>query len=233
MRQTIASITHKLGIPAVCVLCQQYHYERCAVCNYCMALFKKIDFACSYCSLPLPDETFLICGSCIKEKPIFDQVITTYCFEQPLRTLIHEFKYQEALYLRGFLAKLMLEAMNSTPLSSQCLVPVPLHPIRLRERGFNQAAELCKLLARKLKIPYELRLCEKIIHTVPQVGLSAKLRQKNLHQAFIAKPTTYKHITLIDDLFTTGSTANELAKTLKQQGVEQVDLWCCARATPS
>jgi ComF family protein len=193
-------------------------------------LFKQIGPACSYCALPLPDENFLVCGLCIKEKPQFDGTITAYVFEEPLRTLLHDFKYKEALYLRSFLAKLMLDALPAQNLQTQCLVPVPLHPKRIRQRGFNQAAELCKLLAKKLKVNCELNLCKKIIHTEAQVTLVSKQRRKNLRQAFQSKPSLYQHITLVDDLMTTGSTANELARAFKQQGVERVDLWCCARA---
>jgi ComF family protein len=230
MRQKIIRITQRLRLPSVCVICQQYHREPFAVCGLCTSLFKPIGPSCRYCALPLPDEKFLVCGFCSKERPAFDCTITAYRFEEPLRTLLHEFKYHEALYLRTLLAKLMLDALPQLATSTQCLVPVPLHPKRLRQRGFNQAAELAKLLARKLKIPCELNLCKKVIHTVPQVSLNSKQREQNLRHAFQSKPTHYQHITLVDDLMTTGSTASELARALKQQGVGRVDFWCCGRA---
>ncbi|MBA2652357.1 MAG: ComF family protein [Tatlockia sp.] len=232
MRQKIASITQMLRLPSVCVLCQQYHSQPVAVCEPCISLFKQIGPACHYCAHPLPDEKFLVCGFCCKQKPFFDRTITSYVFEEPLRTLLHDFKYKEALYLRSFLVKLMLDGLANSgqTLQTECLVPVPLHSKRLRQRGFNQSAELCKLLAKKLKITCELNLSKKIINTQPQVNLESKQRRKNLRQAFQTKPSHYEHITLIDDLMTTGSTANELAKMFKQQGVKQVDLWCCARA---
>lgn len=219
-----------LRLPSVCVLCHQYQRKRFAVCQSCSSLLQQIGPACSYCALPLADDKFLVCGLCTKEKPAFDSTMTSYRFEEPLRTLLHEFKYQEALYLRTFLVKLMLDALPSQATQTQCLIPVPLHPKRLRQRGFNQAAELSKLLAKHLKIPCELTLCKKIINTSPQVSLNGKQRRGNLHQAFQSKPTSYQHVTLVDDLLTTGSTANELARVLKQQGVARVDLWCCARA---
>lgn len=82
----------------------------------------------------------------------------------------------------------------------------------------------------KTKIPYELTLCKRIIHTAPQVNLDKKQREQNLRDAFHSQLAHYQHITLVDDLLTTGSTAKELARVLKQQGAVQVDLWCCARA---
>lgn len=185
--------------------------------------------ACRHCAIPIPDDHFLVCGPCGTKKPAIDSVLTAYRFEEPLRTLLHEFKYHEGLYLGTFLTDLMLHALPTQPYETQCLIPVPMHPARLRQRGFNQAVELTKHLGRQLKLPYKLSHCQKIINTVPQAGLNADQRKKNLRHAFQAKRLPYQHVTLVDDLLTTGSTANELARTLKNQGVARVDLWCCAR----
>lgn len=231
MRQKIASITQMLRLPVVCVLCYQYHRQPTALCELCLNSFKQLGSACRYCALPLPDSKFLICGFCCKEKPFIDATYSAYLFEEPLRTLLHDFKYKEALYLRSSLVQLMLDALpENGQFQSQCLVPVPLHPKRLRQRGFNQAAELAKLLAKKLKMAFEADLCKKIIHTPPQVSLDGLQRRQNLRHVFATGPVKYQCITLIDDLMTTGSTANELARILKQKGATQVNLWCCARA---
>ncbi|MDP3705510.1 MAG: ComF family protein [Legionellaceae bacterium] len=181
--------------------------------------------------MPLPDDDDSICGACCLNKPDVDRVITAYRFEEPLRTLLHAFKYREGLYLTSLLTNLMLHAAIDTS-NLQCLIPIPLHPKRLQERGFNQAAILAMRLSRILKVPYNLTQCKKIINTIPQAGLSASLRKTNLKNAFQAPSLPYQHVTLIDDILTTGNTANELARTLKQQGVKQVDVWCCARVTP-
>lgn len=142
--------------------------------------------------------------------------------------VLHEFKYRAGLYLSSYLTKLMMDALP-TGYTTDCLVPVPMHPKRLRHRGFNQAAELTKQLSRHLKLSYDLTYCRKQVNTAPQAGLNAEARRKNLRDAFQVKTSDYKHVTLIDDLMTTGSTANELARVLKKQGVIRVDLWCCAR----
>jgi ComF family protein len=232
VRRKIASISQWLQIPAVCVLCYHYHFDNCAICEGCEHLLLRLGPCCSICRLPLVDSLFLQCGFCIKNKPAFDTVLTTYCFEEPLRTLLHDFKYKNALYLRTFLVKLMLEALPNLDYRPDCLIPVPMHSHRLRHRGFNQAAELAKLLAKKCNIPLDVSLCEKKINTVPQVHLDRTHRRSNLKGSFSVRPSTYQHVALIDDLITTGNTANELARLLKEQGVARVDVWCVAR-TPS
>lgn len=229
MRHKITSIAQLFRLPAICELCNHYHFGHLAICAECTTLLTPLGPACGYCALPLPDAAFLVCGVCCRKKPYVDTVMTAYCFEEPLRTLLHEFKYREGLHLLTFLTTLMLHALPADVYKTECLIPIPMHPKRLRQRGFNQAAELTKQLSRRLNIPCDLTHCQKRVNTMPQAGLSAKARRKNLRHVFQVNPKPYQHITLIDDLMTTGSTANELARMLKSQGVERVDLWCCAR----
>ncbi len=122
-----------------------------------------------------------------------------------------------------------MQAIKTVDKKPQCLIPVPMHPQRIRHRGFNQAAILTKLLAKKLQLPCHINSCKKIINTAQQASLDGKQRQKNLRHSFKAKKLPYQHVALVDDLLTTGATANELAFTLKKAGVQQVDIWCCAR----
>ena len=234
MRHKVSSITQLLRLPAICDLCQQYHTGRLAVCHDCITLLTPLGPACHYCAQPLPDAALLVCGRCCQKKPDVDTVMTAYCFEEPLRSLLHRFKYHEGLHLLSFLTTLMLQALpTTTSYRTDCLIPVPMHTTRLRQRGFNQAAELTKQLSRHLQIPYDFSYCKKIINTAAQARLSANERQNNLQRAFQITPSThlkhYPHVTLIDDLMTTGSTVNELARVLKRHGVQRVDVWCCAR----
>ena len=231
MRHKMASISQRLRLPAICSLCNQHHRGHSAICAECHAHIKPIGPACYHCALPLPLGDFLVCGHCCKKKPYVDHAIAAYRFEEPLRTLLHEFKYHEGLYLCSFLATLILNTLPPAAKETQCLIPVPMHIKRLRQRGFNQAAELTKQLGQTLQRPYHLSLCKKIINTVPQASLNAQQRSKNLRDAFYVNPLPYQHVTLVDDLLTTGSTVNELAKTLKEQGVRRVDVWCCAKVT--
>ena len=231
MRQKIASITQWFSLPTVCILCHHNHPKPVAICEKCAILFQRLENPCRYCNRPLPNNDFLLCGECLRNRPAFDRVITKYHFEGPLRTLLHEFKYLNALYLRTFLVQLMLESYDEELAHADCIIPIPLHKQRIRQRGFNQAAELAKLLAQKLHIPYDTKICKKITNTLPQVGLGADERRKNLRHSFIAKTAPYRYVLLVDDLITTGSTANEVSLVLKKQGVKRVDIWCCARAS--
>ncbi|MCX7090373.1 MAG: ComF family protein [Legionellales bacterium] len=218
------------SLPALCRICHQYHRHPHAICHACTALLEPLGPACRSCAIPIPQQNPLICGACAVQPPALDNVITAYRFTEPLRTLLHAFKYEAALYLTSFLTHLMLQAKEEH-YATECLMPIPLHRQRLHTRGFNQAAVLAQHLSTAIQIPYVLHQCKKIVPTVAQASLSAKQRRTNLHQAFQAAPLPYQHVTLIDDLFTTGATANEVARTLKQQaGVQRVDLWCCARA---
>ena len=112
----------------------------------------------------------------------------------------------------------------------ECIIPVPLHPQRLRVRGFNQALELARIIAKQLNIPLNYSLCQRDKSTPFQSGLSAKQRKQNLKNAFIVtKPHAYKHVAIFDDVVTTGTTVNELAKQLKNSGVETIEVWAIAR----
>lgn len=200
-----------------------------AVCVHCIELMTPLGPACRHCAYPLPDIHYLMCGHCIKKPPYFDRAFIYYIFEEPLRSLLHQFKYHNGLYLSSFLSHLILKSISNDTKLPQCLIPVPMHPQRIRLRGFNQAAILARSLAKKLHLPCDLSSCQKIINSAPQASLDSEQRRKNLHHAFKIRKLPYQHVAIVDDLLTTGCTANELAFTLKKSGVKQVDVWCCAR----
>ena len=108
---------------------------------------------------------------------------------------------------------------------------MPLHKVRYRERGFNQALEIAKTVAKELKIPLDITSCHRTWDTPHQIGLSAVQRRKNMEKAFsLIKPINALHVAIVDDVMTTGTTVHELASLLKKAGVERVDIWVCARA---
>ena len=111
------------------------------------------------------------------------------------------------------------------------LIPVPLHPKRLRYRGYNQSLELAKCLTRQTGILFNHTACQRIKNTRPQVGLSAFDRQTNIKDAFTVRRLKphWQHIAIIDDVMTTGGTVKELTNQLINAGVQRVDVWCCAR----
>lgn len=117
--------------------------------------------------------------------------------------------------------------MESIP---EAILPIPLHPTRLKKRGFNQALELAKPLAKKLDIPLLNNAVLRQKYTQPQTELHAQERNENLTNAFqLATHLPYKHIALFDDVITTGATCSSLAQTLQQAGIETIEAWSCAR----
>lgn len=230
MRHKLLSIAQRIHLPSICVLCNQFHRTALAVCPPCIELLPSIEPACMHCAFPLPDKDYLICGHCIKSPPHFDRATIGYYFEEPLRGLLHRFKYHNGLYLGSFLAQLILNSWKKSPSFPQCLIPVPMHPNKIKSRGFNQTILLARILSKQLNIPLDLLTCKKKINTLAQAELNGQTRKQNIKNAFSIQPNQYQHVALIDDLLTTGSTVNELARSLKKSGIQQVDIWCCARA---
>lgn len=230
MLSKLWSITHSLRLPSICILCKQFHGKSIAVCQDCVPYLPTLGPACQQCAYPLQDTSYLLCGHCVKRPPYFNSAVIGHAFEEPLRSLLHQFKYHQGLYLSSFLSDLMLETWHGRQAKSDCLVPVPMHPKKLKARGFNQAVILTKKLAQRLQLPYELHLIKKITNTRPQATLNSQQRQNNLRHAFHAEQVHHQHYTIVDDLLTTGNTANEIARILKKAGAKQVDIWCCARA---
>ncbi len=223
------SISHSWRLKTPCSLCSQYHKAEAPVCSYCESLFIPLGPACQQCATPLPDAHIRYCGHCIQKPPPLDAVFTPYQFEGALRTLVHDFKYREKLHLSLFFAKQMLHTPPDFNATNTCIMPIPLHKARIQTRGFNQAAVLAINLAQHLHLPCFVKHIKKIKNMPPQAALEAKNRKQNIRNTFHIKPITYEHVILIDDLITTGSTANELAHQLKLQGTQTVSLWCLAK----
>lgn len=113
----------------------------------------------------------------------------------------------------------------------EAVIPVPLHHLRLRKRGFNQALELLWPLHKKTGIPVLADACVRIKKTSPQSQLDQSRRKRNLNSAFkVVKPIPFEHVALMDDVVTTGSTVNALTHVLKEAGVTTIDVWCMCRA---
>lgn len=226
MFQKWNTIPQILRLPAVCPLCQNTHYSKHAICKDCFTQLPQLEDPCPQCAMP--HSAGGLCGKCLKHPPLTERVWIAYPFIEPLRSLIHTFKYEKGLYLTSFLSQLILEAARNAP-QPECLIPVPLHPKRLYERGFNQACLLTQKLSKTLKLPSDFTSCKKIKYTLPQANLKADSRKENLSASFYIHPLPYQHVALIDDVYTTGSTVNAITKILKTQGVRRVDVWCVAR----
>jgi ComF family protein len=192
------------------------------------------EHACRRCALPLPTTPAdLLCGRCLVKPPRYQTSLCAYRYGYPLQHLIRHLKYHGALshaqVLGALLANYLLE--RHTGVWPECFVPVPLHQSRYRSRGYNQVIELGKYVQRGLQLQMRTDLVVRARNTVEQTGLSRRARRSNLRRAFVTTGATVpKHIAILDDVVTTGSTANELSRILKAAGAEQIEVWGLARA---
>jgi ComF family protein len=216
--------------PLRCVLCGAPGAEGLDLCPPCRADLPVLHTACRRCARPLP--TVGICGVCQQQPPLQDRTLSAFHYQSPVDYLILQLKFGGKLHLAPLLGKLTAECLkpciDSLP---ECIIPVPLHPHRLRERGFNQALELARPLASYLKIPINTHAVLRIRPTAAQSSLPRQERKRNVQGAFALRAhLAVRHVAILDDVLTTGHTAGELAKTLRRAGVQTVEVWACARA---
>ncbi|MFW2372377.1 MAG: double zinc ribbon domain-containing protein [Gammaproteobacteria bacterium] len=217
--------------PPTCVLCGQQGRPHRDLCDGCVGDFIVNQTACGRCALPLPfDLQAAICGECLHSPPLQHRAWSAFIYAQPLEWMIQQLKFNSKMAfarLLGESAIPFLPALDATP---DCIIPVPLHPKRYRQRGYNQAFELLKPLARCLDISTDISSCQRQKYTSAQSNLDAKQRRKNIRKAFkFDNSRQYEYVIVFDDVITTGSTMAELVKEIKQQGVKRVDVWSLAR----
>lgn len=225
-------ITRKVLRSQHCYLCDsdniQSNYD---ICNTCLSELPYINQSCSRCALPLEQSTSPICGHCISQPPSYDVLYSPFEYHFPIDKLITELKFRSKLYSAHTLGQLFSEFIKTkaTPLPD-CIIPVPLHPKRLRQRGYNQSLEIARVVSKNLSIPIDRKLCKRIKNTKPQSDLDANKRQGNIKDAFqVNQKHQYKHIALFDDVVTTGHTVEALSKLLRQQKVNVIQVWSVAR----
>ena len=207
--------------------------EKTGLCRDCVEAVEWITTPyCSRCGKPFPKgATAHLCSDCLQEKHAFDQGRAAVFYEGLMAEAIQRFKYRGDIKLTAPLSRLW-EKMDLEDLSFEAIIPVPLHPARLRKRGFNQALLLGKILGRttnKRVIPRALR---RIRNTIPQVQLGHSERERNVRGAFAVsrqQEIKDKNLLLVDDVFTTGATVNECARVLKKSGARQVSVLTLAR----
>lgn len=179
-----------------------------------------------------------MCGACLTSPPAFDAALAAVDYAHPWDHLIARFKFHAALDLAAPLADRLACARQAAGLpATELLIPVPLAGPRLRERGYNQAWEIARRLARALSCPADARLLLRIRDTPHQLALAPDRRAANVKAAFAIEPTRLaevhgRRITIVDDVMTSGATAAEIARALKQAGAASVDVWVAAR-TPA
>lgn len=199
----------------------------CAPCHY--ELPRHATPACPVCAGPSDGH---VCGNCLKQPPAYERCLAALRYAFPADRLVQALKYGQRLALAPLLADVLRETVHTAP-RPDVLLPLPLHPDRARERGFNQTTELAKPLARALRLPLDTTSLARTRNTAPQASLPLDDRQRNVKGAFTcAGSFAGKHVALLDDVMTSGATLNEAAKTLKRAGAAEVSLWIVARALP-
>jgi competence protein ComFC len=227
-----------LFYPPLCVVCSADIDARRYLCVDCSgkALRIKPPF-CDRCSEPFAGAitgTFA-CANCAHRALHFDAAVAAYRSRGIVRKLVHEFKYRRRFHLRHPLADWLSETLEDPRLRGRrfdIIVPVPLHPARQRERGFNQAQLLAELLSAKISVPLRGAL-ERIRYTTTQTAFDRAERMENLRDAFrLRKKMNVRdlRVLLIDDVLTTGSTLSECARVLKKAGAISVHAATTARA---
>lgn len=219
-------------LPPVCTLCGAPGSHGRDLCQACAEELPHNDIACHNCALPLPTTESSLCGQCLQKPPPYDSTISLYHYAEPITHLITGLKFQRQLGVARLLGEQLADhLLVKTVLRPDCILPVPLHSRRLASRGYNQALELARPIARRLGLPVETRLCVRTRATLPQTGLSAVERRSNLRKAFsLNYPCDYRHVAIVDDVMTTGQTVAALAQLLRKAGVKQVQVWTVARA---
>ncbi|MDP2834149.1 MAG: ComF family protein [Pseudomonadota bacterium] len=219
------------GITQPCVLCGARVRGR-LICAACADDLPHLPAQrCPQCALPSPGG--LLCGACLKKPPRFEHCEAVYRYAFPLDVLIQQCKYAGAQELAELFAEALAQRLADLPRPDlplpDLIVPMPLHPARLRERGFNQALEIARRLGDRLNLPCR-HACQRVRDTPPQAGLDLKARKRNLRGAFVCDENLAgARIALLDDVMTSGSSLNELAQAARRAGAVEISAWVVAR----
>ncbi|MFC1748199.1 double zinc ribbon domain-containing protein [Pseudomonadota bacterium] len=223
---------HDWLLPPCCVLCGRAGSNGMDLCSSCASELPYIGSACKQCAIPLSRGA--VCGACQKRAPGFSDAKAVFLYQEPIDFLVRALKFDQKLYCARLLGELMAEVLVCELADDDLpdvILPVPLHPVRLRQRGFNQALELARPISRRLGVPLAPAVCKRKINTDPQTGMDSTARRRNLKGVFeVSVDSGMSHIAIVDDVMTTGSTVEALAQALKAAGVGRVSVWVCARS---
>ena len=214
--------------PPRCLLCGETGANGRDLCPACAEALPWNASACLRCALPLPVPG--TCGACLQKPPPMGETHAVFVYGFPLDRLVPRLKFHNDLAAGRLLSGLMAEGLGALPRPA-ALLPVPLHATRLGRRGYDQALELARPLARAFQVPLLPDALVRARATAPQSELDAEARQRNLRRAFEVRAGAGlpAHVVLIDDVMTTGATLEAAAKALLRAGVARVDAWVCAR----
>ncbi len=211
--------------------------KRCAVCMVpsdqmlcqgCWALLEPIEFPCQCCAKPLNQEG--ICGECQADQPAYTSTYSVTVYQPPASQWVQQLKFGDRLDRARIMAETMADKLSAVPVHVP-IVPVPLHPKRLRSRGYNQALEVARMICKIQQRPLLSDLLVRVKYTAMQAELHEKQRAANVRSAFsVVKPIKHEVVILLDDVMTTGQTLRSAAKTLKKAGQKEILVAVFARS---
>ncbi|MBS0337079.1 MAG: ComF family protein [Proteobacteria bacterium] len=217
----VASLAGRL-FGGTCYLCRGA--SRGVLCPPCAGDLPRLPRErCPRCALPTAGGAE--CGRCIGDPPGFDATLAVFAYAFPADVLVQGLKFRGELALAPFLAD-ELPAAGGVDL----VIPVPLHALRLRERGYNQSMEIARSVGARFGLPVAADVCERVRDTPAQLGLPLKERRENVRGAFSCRRALDgRRVAVVDDVMTTGATLGEVAATLKRFGATRVVNWVVAR----
>lgn len=215
-----------LGAP-VCLLCGAAA-DQAGLCKACRASLPWLPAErCPTCAAPTPGG--LTCGQCLKRSPVPDRVEAALIYAFPADALVHALKYGHRLAAATVLGHVLLDSVDQAP-RPDLVVPLPLSEARLRERGFNQALEIARVVAKGLRLPLQSEACRRVRDTPPQASLPFGERRKNVRGAFVCDADLDgARVALVDDVLTTGASLDACARVLRKAGALEVTGWVVAR----
>ncbi len=221
----IRSIFEQILPAQPCMLCERMSHDGlwCAACDRSLPYLDTA--CCPNCALP----TFAgqLCGHCLAHPPTFNHAVAAFAYDFPLDRLIQAMKYREQLVLAHAFAAKLVRRIEDMP---DYVIAMPLHPNKLRARGFNQSQLLAAAIARELRLELLTNVCQRTRDTASQSTLPWKERKKNVRGAFSCNiDLGGKHVALVDDVLTTGASLNALAQAVIKRGASEVSVWVVAR----
>lgn len=216
-----------------CLLCGARGSRSRDLCADCERELPMNAACCDVCALPLPPpgrgHGARVCGRCLRKRPAYRRAHAVFVYAPPLDYLVRRFKFDGRLECGRLLGRLLAERGAALP--ADCLLPVPLHDGRLRERGFNQALVLARAIGRARSIRLAPGLAVRARATPVQTALNAAERRRNVRGAFVLRDSPRGlRVAIVDDVLTTGATVDELARVLLRAGARDVQVCALARA---
>lgn len=221
-------------LPRLCPACGDPTGPGRELCPGCEQTLPVLRHACPRCAIPYEHPgTRGECGACQKHPPAFTRAIALYHYAPPVDHFIRELKFHQRLGLARLLGEHLARRLVAETTRPDLIIPVPLHRARLRERGYNQALEIARPVARALGVPLDFRSLVRVRATAPQTGMTVEARRKNLRAAFAVQDdgaVQNRRVALVDDVMTTGSTVQAAAQCLRAAGAEKIEIWVVTRA---